>query len=203
MNKPILGFEHIYIDLGSNRTLLLLHGTGGDEKDLLPIGQALDDKANILSPRGKVLEDGMPRFFKRLSLGVFDREDLKAKSQELGDFLKECSKVYNFPLADVIAIGYSNGANIALHLLASRPQVLSQAILFRPMSGGLPETTTALSSTRLLVLSGLLDVMINSSDAQDVVKNLKVAGAQVEFYELPAGHGLTGQDIKHAKDWLA
>lgn len=203
MNKPILSFEHIYIDHGSNRTLLLLHGTGGDEKDLLPIGQALDDRANILSPRGKVLENGMLRFFKRLSPGVFDREDLQAKSQELGDFLKECAKVYNFPLAGVIAVGYSNGANIALHLLASHPQVLSQAILFRPMSGGLPETTADLSSTRLLVLSGLLDSMINSSDAQNIAKDLKAAGAQVEFYELPANHGLTGQDIKHAKDWLA
>ncbi len=204
MNKPILGFEHIYIDHGSNRTLLLLHGTGGDEKDLLPIGQALDDQANILSPRGKVSENGALRFFKRLAEGVLDRDDLKLRSAELGEFLVECSKIYHFDLNEVWAVGFSNGANIALNLLATNPKVLSKAILLRPTSlTALPDVVSNLSNSLALVLSGVADTMVHLGDGQKIAQALSVAGAEVEFHELPAGHGLTGQDIKHAKDWLA
>ena len=203
MNNPILGFEHIYIDNHSARTLLLLHGTGGDEQDLVPIGKVLDSHANILSPRGKVLEDGMLRFFKRLKPGVFDRQDLKDKSVELGNFLVECSKVYNFPLSGVVAVGYSNGANIALHLLTSNPEILARAVLLRPMAAGVADDVADLSNTRLLILAGLTDSMVPIENFKELVKNLQNKKAQVRFHELVAGHGLTNQDMAYAQEWIS
>ena len=202
MNKPILGFEHVYQDNGGKKTLLLLHGTGGDENDLIPLGTRLDSSANILSPRGKILEDGQLRFFKRLSPGIFDRQDLKLRSQELSEFLVECSKIYNFPLDSVTAVGYSNGANIALHLLASNFGVLNKAILLRPMATALPDELADLSGVRLLVLSGLADPMISLDDAQSLVKILQAQNSDVEFHALPAGHGLTAEDVRYAQEWL-
>ena len=203
MNKPIVGFEHIYLDRQASTTLLLLHGTGGDENDLLSLGEELSGTYNILSPRGKVDEDGMLRFFKRLSPGVFDKEDLKFRSTELGKFITEASKTYNFSMEGVVAVGFSNGASIALHLLASNPGVLSKAILLRPMSAGLPDEISDLSSCYVLALSGAMDTMIDSAGSKKITYMLQAKGAQVEFHELPGGHGLTTQDVVLAKGWLS
>ena len=127
-------------------TLLLLHGTGGEENDLIPIAKMLEiTNASILSPRGKVLENGMPRFFRRLAEGVFDIEDLKFSTNELADFVQKASKRYAFDLNRTMAIGYSNGANIAASILLLRPEILSDAILFRPMIPLIPDTLPNLS----------------------------------------------------------
>jgi predicted esterase len=202
MNKAINGFEYVYIDKKSPKTLLLLHGTGGNENDLISLGEDLDPSANILSPRGKVLENDMPRFFKRLSEGVFDREDLKLRSEELADFIHESSKTYGFTQAGVIAVGYSNGANIALHLIAGHPEVLSRGILFRPVSASLPDKVADLSSVQMLILSGLMDPLASSEDVDRLEHILTEHGAHVDIKKIPASHALTAQDLAHAKAWL-
>ena len=131
-------------------TFLLLHGTGGNEEDLIPLAYELDKRVAILSPRGKVLENGItPRFFRRLAEGVFDLEDLKFRTNELADFVNDASKAYDFDLQHIIALGYSNGANIASSVLLIRPEILSSAILFRAMVPLVPQT-----------LPSLLDFMI-------------------------------------------
>src|SRR5215208_7741099 len=137
-----LGFIHQFIPASTRPnqvTLLLLHGTGGNEEDLIPLGRELYPRAAILSPRGKVLESGMPRFFRRLSEGVFDLEDLKFRTHELADFVNRASKVYKFNLRFVISIGYSNGANIASSLLLIHPEIITSAVLFRAMVPFMPE----------------------------------------------------------------
>src|SRR5881227_1142273 len=144
--RPEPDFIHEFIPGDSPRTLLLLHGTGGNERDLIPLGRELDLNAALLSPRGKVLENGMPRFFRRLAEGVFDLEDLKFRTNELADFVRNASKVYGFDLQYVIAIGYSNGANIASSMLLLRPQVLSTAILFRAMVPLVPDVLPDLAN---------------------------------------------------------
>ncbi|MFL6380144.1 MAG: alpha/beta hydrolase, partial [Nitrososphaeraceae archaeon] len=139
-------------------TFLLLHGTGGNEQDLIPLAYKLDKSAAILSPRGKVLENGItPRFFRRLSEGVFDLEDLKFRTNELADFVIDASKTYNFDLQHVIAVGYSNGANIAASMLLLRPEILPSAILFRAMVPLVPQTLPNLAKKHIFMSSGLMD----------------------------------------------
>src|SRR5262249_53359531 len=124
-------FIYEFVSSKSDRTLLLLHGTGGNERDLISLGRELDRNAALLSPRGKVLETGMPRFFRRLAEGVFDLEDLKRRTSELADFVTAAAQHYGFARDNLVAVGYSNGANIAASILLLRPEVLSTAILFR------------------------------------------------------------------------
>jgi phospholipase/carboxylesterase/glyoxalase family protein len=135
--RPVsLEFVHRFIPARERErglTLLLLHGTGGDETDLLPLGEALAPGAALLSPRGKVRENGMPRFFRRVSEGVFDLEDLRFRTHELADFVAEAAAAYGFDPTRVVAVGYSNGANIAASIVLLRPQTFAGAILFRPM----------------------------------------------------------------------
>src|SRR5690242_21351616 len=123
---------HEFVPGASNRTLLLLHGTGGNERDLIPLGRELDPNAALLSPRGKVLENGMPRYFRRLAEGVFDLDDLRARTGELAGFVASAAATYGFDPHNVIAAGYSNGANIAASLLLLRPETLAAAVLFHP-----------------------------------------------------------------------
>jgi phospholipase/carboxylesterase len=148
-------------------TFLLLHGTGGNEQDLIPLAYELDKSAAILSPRGKVLENGItPRFFRRLAEGVFDLEDLKFRTNELADFVIDASKTYDFDLQYVIAVGYSNGANIAASLLLLRPEIFSSAILFRAMVPLVPEKLPDLSSKYIFMSSGLYDPIVSRQDAE-------------------------------------
>lgn len=208
-NKSQLGFIHTFIPSDSSRkdddslNLLLLHGTGGDENDLISIARMLDiANASILSPRGKVLENGMPRFFRRLAEGVFDIEDLRFRTNELADFVQKASKTYTFDLNRTLAIGYSNGANIAASMLLLRPEILSGAILFRPMIPLVPDTLPNLSSKHVLISAGLHDPIVPRYQTEDLFDLLKKAEAKVSIQWQNSGHELTQRDIKAAKDWV-
>jgi predicted esterase len=184
-------------------TLLLLHGTGGDEHDLIQVGQMISPSASLLSPRGKVLENGMPRFFKRLAEGVFDMEDLKYRTKELADFVKEASNIYSFDLGKTIAVGFSNGANIAASLLLSYPETLMGAILFRAMVPFIPNSRIDLSDKKVLLSAGIFDPIISKSQTQSLFDILEKRLANVTLKWQQSGHNLTELDILDAKEWLS
>src|SRR5216110_850154 len=152
--RPQPDFLHEFVHGNSNRTLLLLHGTGGNERDLIPLGRELDPNAALLSPRGKVLENGMPRFFRRLAEGVFDLEDLKYRTNELADFVTAAGEHYGFTSDNVVAVGYSNGANIAASMLLLRPEIMHAAILLRAMVPLVPDRLPDLSSVCVWIGAG-------------------------------------------------
>jgi len=180
--------------------LLLLHGTGGDENDLVPLGEQLLPGAALLSPRGKVLENGMPRFFRRLAEGVFDLEDLKARTAELASFIAAARKAYG--LAAPVAVGFSNGANIAASLLLSQPDTLAGAVLLRAMLPFEPQPQPDLAGKPVLLLSGSSDQMISAASSKRLVEVLQAAGAELVYKSLPTGHGLTQNDLTIAANWL-
>jgi phospholipase/carboxylesterase len=182
-------------------TLLLLHGTGGNEDDLLPLGRMIAPGAALLSPRGKVLEYGMPRFFRRLSEGVFDEADVRARAAELADFIAAATERYGIPAP--IAVGYSNGANIAAALLYLRPQVLGGAVLLRAMAPLAADPETRLDGKPALVLSGAMDPFAPAPKVARLVTALQDAGAAVTHRTLPAGHEISQADLTTARSWLA
>lgn len=196
-------FKHIFIP-GDTRlpVLFLLHGTGGDERDLVELGQTVSPGSPILSVRGKVLENGMPRFFRRLAEGVFDLEDLKFRTNELADFLNQARAEYDLADKSVIALGYSNGANIAASLLLSRPDALQGAVLLRAMVPFEPETLPDLKEKNVLMLSGLMDPIIPVDNSQKLASMLESAGAKVDIRIKPTGHGLTQSDFSDIKTWI-
>ena len=206
-----LGFIHRFIP--SNRkeakaktplaTLLLLHGTGGNEEDLIPLGHEIAPEAAILSPRGKVLEAGMPRFFRRLAEGVFDIEDLKFRTNELADFIENASKLYSFDLEYMIAVGYSNGANIASSLLLLRPEILSTAILFRPMVPFIPDTLPNLISKNIFMSAGEWDPIVPRQNTEKLFDIFKKAHANISIHWQKSGHELGQEEILAAKEWLS
>ena len=198
-----LAFDHEFVPGKSERTLLLLHGTGGNEHDLIELGRALDPDAALISPRGKVLENGMPRFFRRLAEGVFDLEDLKLRTDELADFIIGASRKYTLTQEKMVAIGYSNGANIAASTLLLRPNVLHAAVLFRAMVPIIPDPLPALPTVRVLICAGNQDQIIASAEAERLVQLLRTCGATVSLELLNAGHGLTDGDMQIARAWLA
>src|ERR687886_2095634 len=184
-------------------TFLLLHGTGGNEQDLIPLAYKLDKSAAILSPRGKVLENGVAsRFFRRLAEGVFDIEDLIFRTNELADFVIDASKTYNFDLQHVISVGYSNGANIAASMLLLRPEVLSSVILFRAMVPLVPQTLPDLSDKRIFMSSGLYDPIVSRQETDRLFGLLKKAGANISLSWQESGHELTMNEIRKAREWL-
>jgi len=184
-------------------TFLLLHGTGGNEQDLIPLAYELDKSAAILSPRGKVLENGItPRFFRRLAEGVFDLEDLKFRTNELADFVIDASKTYNFDLQNVISVGYSNGANIAASMLLLRPEILTSAILFRAMVPLVPQTLPNLSDKHIFMSSGLDDPIVSRQETDRLFSLLKKAGANISLSWQESGHELTMEEIRKAREWL-
>ena len=181
--------------------LLLLHGTGGNEDDLLPIGQIISPGAALLSPRGQVLENGMPRFFRRLAEGVFDYEDVRRRAIELAQFVVAAKD--NYQIAPPIAVGYSNGANIAAAVLLLKPDVLAGAVLFRAMLPLDPAPQADLADRSVLITSGRRDSVIPPKSANRLAALLKAAGAQVEHKVFPIGHELSQLDIAAAQEWLA
>lgn len=203
MAGPDLGFAHRFIPGAPDKpTLLLLHGTGGDENDLLPLGEALLPGAARLSPRGKVLENGMPRFFRRLAEGVFDVEDLRRRTHELADFVEAASAAY--PLGDrgLVAVGFSNGANIAAAVLLLRPGVLSGALLIRPMVPLVPEPLPDLGGVPVLIHAGQVDPLVPAPQSEALAKLLGDAGASVDLRWIAGGHALTREDLEAGKAWF-
>jgi len=200
--RPQPDFIHEFNPGNSPRTLLLLHGTGGNERDLIPLGRELDPDAALLSPRGKVLENGMPRFFRRLAEGVFDVEDLKYRVNELADFVSAAAQHYGFASDNLVAVGYSNGANIAAAMLLLRPEILPTAILFRAMVPLHPEKLPNLSSAHVWIGAGNQDPIVPASETKSLVELLRHAGANVTIRFANAGHGLTNADLETARDWL-
>ncbi len=197
-----LGFVHRFIPATQEGLppLLLLHGTGGDENDLIPLGQNLSPGAALLSPRGKVMEHGAPRFFRRLAEGVFDLDDLKVRTAELADFIAHARKAHDLPAP--VAVGFSNGANIAASLLLSKPGVLTGAILIRAMLPFEPQLLPSLKGTKVLVLSGGGDPMVPAASRDRLAAVLTQAGADVTYEIVPASHNLTQKDLALASQWL-
>lgn len=200
--RPQPDFIHEFVRGSSARTLLLLHGTGGNERDLIPLGRDLDSNASLLSPRGKVLENGMPRFFRRLAEGVFDLEDLRNRTHELADFVIAAADRYAIDIKKIVAVGYSNGANIAASMLLLRPEVLSAAILFRAMVPLIPETLPDLSSARVWIGAGSSDPIVPVSETKKLAELLREAGVDVTIRFFQSGHELTPDDVDLAREWL-
>ena len=201
-----LGFVHRYEPApapGPMPTLLLLHGTGGNENDLLDLGRALAPGAALLSPRGKVLEHGLPRFFRRLAEGVFDPDDLKMRTHELAGFVAAASAAYGFDPQTVIAVGFSNGANIAASTLLLHPGLLAAAVLFHPLVPLAPEPLPDLSSTAVFVGAGRVDRLVPPAETERLVALLRRAGADVTLYWQPGGHSLSMGEVEAARLWLA
>ncbi len=198
-----LGFVHRYVPAtGPARTpLLLLHGTGGDENDLLALGARLSPGTALLSPRGKVEENGMPRFFRRIGEGVFDIADLKRRTAELASFLEDARAVYGFAVP--VALGFSNGANMAWSLLFARPDLLAGAVLMRPMLPFDPRPLPDLAGKPVLILTGAQDPIVPEEQAGLLAALLGEAGADVTYEVVPGGHALTAHDLQLAASWLA
>jgi phospholipase/carboxylesterase len=202
-DRADLGFVHRFIPAEDpNRTpLLLLHGTGADENDLLPLGRELAPGAALLSPRGKVIEQGMPRFFRRVGEGVFDIDDLNTRTKELAQFVAKARRAYS--LATPIALGFSNGANIGWSLLLADPDSLAGAILLRAMLPFAPRAVPRLDGKPILLLSGDADPIISAEQRDRLAKLLEDAGADLQYEVLRGGHRLTQQDLQIAAGWLA
>jgi phospholipase/carboxylesterase len=180
--------------------ILLLHGTGGDENDLLPLGKIIAPGAALLSPRGKVLEGGVPRFFRRLAEGVFDEHDVRRRANELADFVLEARDAYG--LEAPIGVGFSNGANSAAAVLQLRPEVLAGAVLLRAMVPLSDAPVRKLDDKPVLILSGAADPIVPAENAARLASILKGAGAVVDHRTLPTGHGLSQADVALTKTWL-
>jgi phospholipase/carboxylesterase len=180
--------------------LLLLHGTGGDENDLLGLGKMISPGSALLSPRGRVLEHGMPRFFRRLAEGVFDEDDVRLRARELGDFVSEARQRYG--IAAPVAVGFSNGANIAAALLLLQPEVLAGEVLLRAMVPLSDAPKASLAGKPILLLSGQADPIVPASNSAQLAAQLAAAGAQVEHKVLPAGHQLSQADVTLARGWI-
>jgi phospholipase/carboxylesterase len=205
MTATDLGFVHVYRP-GRGRdapTLLLLHSTGADENSLLPLATRLAKGTNVLSPRGKVLENGMPRFFRRIAVGVFDEEDLIARTHELADFVANASSVYSFDATRVIAVGFSNGANIAASTLLLRPQVYAGAVLFKAQVPLEPERPPQLDGKPVFVAAGRRDELIDARDTERLIEILASGGAEVAIHWQPGGHQLTLEEIEAACAWMS
>jgi phospholipase/carboxylesterase len=199
-----LGFSHNFVPgEEGGATLLLLHGTGGNEDDLIPLGKELAPGAAILSPRGKVSEHGAPRFFRRLAEGVFDMEDLVFRTHELAEFVEAASEEYGFDPSKLIAVGYSNGANIAASLLLLHPGLLKTAVLFRAMVPLEPDVTPDLSGIPIFIAAGRQDQMIPPDNTERLAKMLQEAGAEVDLRWRDTGHALAYEEVREARDWLS
>ena len=182
-------------------TLLLLHGTGGNELDLLPIAGMIDDQAGVLSVRGNILENGMPRFFRRLAEGVFDIEDLKFRTKELNEFLDEAAEKYEFDRNNMVAVGYSNGANIAASLLFHYEHALKAAILHHPMVPLRELELPNLDGVSVFIGAGTNDPICSPEESTELQQLLEGANAKVELHWENRGHQLTAEEVEAAAQW--
>lgn len=207
MTDLIEGFHYRFVraapDAPTAPTLLMLHGTGGSEDDLLPLGRNLWPGAALLSPRGQVKENGMPRFFRRLAEGVFDLEDLALRTDQLARFIPAAAARHGFDPAAVVAAGFSNGANVAASLLLKHPGVLAGAVLFRAMVPFEPTAPVKLPGTPVWLGEGRFDPIVPAENAKRLAELLKAAGAKVTLDWREAGHNMTPDEVGVAREWLA
>jgi predicted esterase len=204
ITKNAFGFTHRFHPAtnGATEALLLLHGTGGDESDLIDLARQLAPDAALLSPRGKVSENGAPRFFRRLREGVFDLEDLKFRANELADFILAAADSYKLDPKKIRAIGFSNGANIAGAMMLLRPEVLRYAALLRPMVPLHPAQPPNLTEHKVLVAAGRADPIVSPAQTAELVQLLQKYGADVTVSTANAGHHLTTSDLDAVSSWL-
>ena len=201
-----LGFIHRFVpaeDSASGETLIVLHGTGGDENNLIGIGQTIAPGAAIISPRGNVSENGAHRFFKRLAEGVFDPKEVRSRAEELGRFIRATITRYGLDATRIYAFGYSNGANIASTVMFIEPGLLQGAILFRPMLVFEPEERGDLSGSSVFVSAGRLDPIVPVSSVERLAQLFESCRAEVTLKWQLAGHNLVPSEVREASDWLA
>jgi len=205
MTAPALGMAHRFVPATRPGLppLLLLHGTGGNEDDLLPLGQRLLPGAALLSPRGQVLENGMPRFFRRLAEGVFDIDDLRRRTHELADFVDAARRSYDLGAAPPVAVGFSNGANIAAATLLLRPGTLGGALLIRPMVPLVPDPLPALGGVPVQINAGMADPIVTPAQSEALADLLRRAGAAVSLDWIRGGHGLAPADLEVGARFLS
>ncbi len=198
------GFPHIF-EQGSDPqapTLLLLHGTGGDEYDLLPLARAVAPGASLLSVRGKVLENGAPRYFRRIAEGVFDQADLAFRTTELNEFVKAAAIEHSVPLTRLLVLGFSNGANIAGSLLLRYSETLAGGLLMRAMVPFKPPKTPNLQRKPILLLAGIADPIVSGTEVESLESLFMTANARVDLHWVDAGHALSAEDVQVAREWL-
>ena len=201
-----LGFVHRYTpaqDSTSGETLIVLHGTGGNENDLIGIGQSIAPGAAILSPRGNVTENGAHRFFKRLAEGVFDPKEVRSRAEELARFIRAAITKYSLDSTRIYALGYSNGANIASSVMFIDPGLLQGAILFRPMLVFEPEKHGDLSGSSVFISAGRMDPIVPMSSVERLVELFESSHAEVTLKWQQAGHNLVPSEVREAADWLS
>jgi predicted esterase len=201
-----LGFIHRFLpaeDSASGETLVVLHGTGGDENDLIGIGQAIAPGAAILSPRGNVLENGAPRFFRRLAEGVFDPKEVRSRAEELARFIRAAVITYRLDPTRVFALGYSNGANVASTVMFVEPGILQGAILFRPMLVYEPTEKKDLSGSAVFISAGRMDPIVPTVSVERLVELFELAHAEVTLKWQLVGHNLVPSEVGEAANWLA
>lgn len=201
-----IGFIHQFVpaeDNTSAETLVVLHGTGGDENDLIGIGRAIAPGASILSPRGNVLENGAPRFFKRLAEGVFDPKEVRSRAEELASFIRAAISKYSLNSERIFAMGYSNGANIASTVMLIDPELLRGAILFRPMLVLETDGRSDLSGRGVLISAGQMDPIAPVKSVVRLVELFEASHADVTLKWQQAGHSLLPSEVREAADWLA
>lgn len=193
--------KHVYEQGSNGKTLIMLHGTGGDEYDLIPLGKHIDPHANILSVRGNVQEYGMPRFFKRLAMGVFDIDSLNEETENLFNFIKESAINYTFDLDQTTVVGYSNGANIAASILLTYDKLFKNAILLRAMVPKHIELNNHLTDVHVLIISGKHDQTVPEHDPETLKESFEVRKAFCELHWVEEGHQLTRDELEFAKHW--
>jgi predicted esterase len=200
-----LGFIHRFVPAGDSSadTLLVLHGTGGDENDLIGIGQAVAPGAAILSPRGNVLENGAPRFFRRLAEGVFDPKEVRSRAEELARFIRAATVTYQLDPARIHALGYSNGANVASTVILIEPGILRATILLRPMLVYEPVEKKDLKGSAAFISAGRMDPIVPTESVEKLVSLLQSAHADVTLKWQLAGHSLVPSEVREASEWLA
>lgn len=199
-----LGFIHRFVPgEESEDTLLVLHGTGGNENDLIGIGQAIAPGAAILSPRGNVLEAGAPRFFKRIAEGVFDPKEVRSRAEELARFIRAAAVTYRLDPARIFAFGYSNGANVASTVMLVEPGVIQGSILFRPMVVYEPPDKTDLSGSSIFISAGRLDPIVPTDSVEQLAEMFRARNADVTIKWQISGHNLVPGEVREAAEWFA
>ncbi|WP_321474650.1 alpha/beta hydrolase [uncultured Paludibaculum sp.] len=205
MTGTDLGFKHRFVPGAADGppvTLVLLHGTGGNEDDLIGLGRELLPGAALISPRGQVSEHGLPRFFRRLAEGVFDQEDLALRTRQLSQFVKSAMETYGVAHHRAVAVGYSNGANIASSILFTEPALFAGAILLRPMVPFVPAVVPDLRGVRVLLAAGQRDPIVEPANTAHLESLFRTAGASLALHYHPGGHELGQDDLAAARQWI-